>query len=149
MKLKNVNWKETAMQLAGTFVGIAGASWIKKGLQENETVSGLAGNAKNYLVPGVLTVAGAVMSASVNDKFLKSAGFGMTAVGGASILNEVTGKNIVTISGVNGVGSVRRAIPSQRRMMRGIGNVTTTYPGMGNQPSSLMPGMGASVKATF
>lgn len=127
MKWKQINWENTAMKLAGTLVGVAVGGATKKALNESKAVEGLAGEGKNYLVPVVLAVGGAVMSASVNNEFLKNAGFGVTAVGGASIVNELAGKEVITLNGVSGVRGIRgigripRRIPNQG-VSRGVGN---------------------------
>lgn len=128
------------MKLAGTLVGVAVGGATKKALNESKAVEGLAGEGKNYLVPVVLAVGGAVMSASVNNEFLKNAGFGVTAVGGASIVNELAGKEVITLNGVSGVSGVRglgrglgrmvRRIPAQG-VSRGVGNPAYDA-GMGN-----------------
>lgn len=123
MKIKSVNWKNTAMKLAGVFAGVVAGGACKKALNESNAVEGLAGDAKNYLVPAVLAVGGAVLSASVNDDFIKNAGFGITAVGGASIVNEAMGKEVITLNGVRGLGRMPRRIPAQGvvRGVRGMG----------------------------
>lgn len=135
MKFKSVNWKNTAMKLAGTLVGVAVGGAVKKTLNESNAVEGLAGETKNYLIPAVLAVGGAVLSASVNDDFVKNAGFGVTAVGGASMVNELAGKEVITLNGlkgVRGVGRLPRRYPSQIAMRSTAGVGKTSYEeGMG------------------
>lgn len=126
MKLKNVNWKDATMKLAGTFVGVVAGGIVKKTLNESNAVDGLAGSAKNYLVPAVMAVGGAVLSASVSDSFVKNVGFGVSAVGGAGLVNEAMGKEVITLNGVKGVGRIPRRIPSQ---VRGLG-ITSLEAGM-------------------
>ena len=128
MKFKSVNWKNTAMKLAGTLTGVVVGGALKKALNESNAVEGLAGNATKYLVPTLLAAGGAVVSASVNDDFIKNAGFGMTAVGGAGIVNELMGKEVITLNGVRGLGRMPRRIPSQVAT-RGIGTLSLE-PGM-------------------
>lgn len=127
MKFKQVNWKNTALKLAGTLTGVVVGGAVKKALNESNAVDGLAGNTKGYFVPALLAVGGAVVSASVNDDFIKNAGFGMTAVGGAGLVNEVMGKEVITLNGVRGLGRMPRRIPAQG--VRGMG-VTSYESGM-------------------
>ena len=143
MELKSVNLKDTGLELAGTFLGIIGGSYIDKAITENKTVEGLAGEAKDYIVPTIVTVGGAILSASVKNKFVKSVGFGVSCAGGAKIVNRASGKQVVSLGSVNN-NRVRR-IPQR---MRGIGYIKELPAGMGrtfNQPGSAIPGMSGTV----
>lgn len=134
--LKVSNVKSLAMKLAGTFTGVALGGTIKKALNQSTAVEGLAGEAKDYLVPVIIAAGGMVMSASVQDDFLKNAGFGVSAVGGASLVNQAFGKEVITLNGVRGLGRMPRRIPAQgvARTTYGVGR--TSYEngmsGMGN-----------------
>lgn len=142
MKFKSVNWKETATQIAGTFAGIVAGSFVDKQISENQAVEGLAGEAKDYLVPGIVAVGGALVSAASDNKLAKSFGFGVTAVGSAKILNRAAGKTVVSLGGVGSVRRMPRRIPQR---MRGVGEVEMKMiPGVGrtyNSGFKAMPGM--------
>lgn len=140
--MKKVNWKGTALNVAGVITGVVGGSVLKKALKGSQTVQGVAGNASGFLIPTVVSVAGAVLSGMTNDNFLKNASLGVTAVGGAGLINELCGREVVTL-GATDTRAVRstsvvmpRRLPKQTSV-RGIGS---TMPGMG----STMPGMGGT-----
>lgn len=154
MKLKKIDIKDTAIKLAGTFIGIAAGSATQKYLSESNTVSGLTGNGtvKNYLVPSVVAVAGTLCSACSNNDFVKSFGFGVTAVGGAQIVNQVAGKELIALakgsnnslaaignSDLGRVNRIPRRIPN-RALQPKTNGVGDLMPGMGTV--SMQPGCG-------
>ncbi len=152
-KFRKVNWKDTAIQVAGTFLGIAAGGTAQKYLSDSKAISGLGDTAVDYLVPSVILGAGAFCSASAKNSFLKSFGFGVTAVGGAKIVNQVAGKELVSLSASKGseqtnasnlalvetnlgrINRIPRRVPSrllnQARDVNGVGS------------AELMPGIGA------
>lgn len=141
--MKKVNWKGTVLNVAGVITGVVGGSVLKKALKGSQTVQGVAGSASGFLIPTVVSVAGAVLSGMTNDNFLKNASLGVTAVGGAGLINELCGREVVTLGATGATKPVRsssvvmpRRIP-QQTPIRGIGS---TMPGMGNT----MPGMGGT-----
>lgn len=143
---KNLNWKKTALNVAGVITGVVGGSILKNALNGNQTIQGVAGNASGFLIPAVVSVAGAVLSGMTDDNFLKNASLGVTAVGGAGFINELCGRNVVTLGATGNVKSVRsssivmpRRLPQQTPVnpVKGVGS---TMPGMG----STMPGMGGT-----
>ena len=143
---KNLNWKKTALNVAGVITGVVGGSILKNALNGNQTIQGVAGNASGFLIPAVVSVAGAVLSGMTDDNFLKNASLGVTAVGGAGFINELCGRNVVTLGATGNVKSVRsssivmpRRLPKQTPVnpVKGVGS---TMPGMG----STMPGMGGT-----
>lgn len=141
MKFRNVNFKETATQIAGTFAGIVAGSFVDKTIDQSKAVEGLAGEAKDYIVPSIVAVGGALLSASCDNKVMKSVGFGVTAVGAAKILNRAVGKTVVSLGSV---GSVRRM---PRRIPQRLKGVETVYAGMGRtfQQDAAFPGMSGNV----
>ena len=143
---KNLNWKKTALNVAGVITGVVGGSILKKALNGNQTIQGVAGNASGFMIPAVVSVAGAVLSGMTDDNFLKNASLGVTAVGGAGFINELCGRDVVTLGATGNVKPVRsssivmpRRLPQQTPVnpVKGVGS---TMPGMG----STMPGMGGT-----
>ena len=116
-------------------------------ISENKAIEGLAGESKDYIVPAIISVGGAILSAASNDNFMKSAGFGVTAVGAAKIVNRVAGKTVVSLGSVNSARRMPRRIP--QRSISGLGNTIAPLPaGMGrtfNQQGSALPGMSGQV----
>ncbi len=146
MKFRNVNWKDTATQIAGTFCGIVAGSFVDKTISDSNTVEGLAGDAKDYIVPSIVAVGGALVSAASDSKVVKSFGFGVTAVGAAKVVNRAAGKTIVSLGGVGSVRRMPRRIP--QRSVRGLGDAQIKMiPGIGRtfQPGSALPGMSGNV----
>lgn len=146
MEFKSINWKDTATQIAGTFCGIVTGSFVDKQISDNETVEGLAGNAKDYIVPSIVAVGGALVSAASDSKVVKSFGFGVTAVGAAKIVNRAAGKTVVSLGSVGSARRIPRRIP--QRSVRGVGDVPMKMiPGMGRtfQPGQALPGMSGNV----
>ena len=148
MKLKNVDFKDLGVRIAGTFVGIAAGSLAKDAISSNSTVEGLAGEATGYLAPALVSLAGAVVSAAMDDKFMKSAGFGITASGAATIVNKIAGKSVVSLSGTGKVGKVGNvgkigATRMPRRVPARINGVGSIMPGVGRTETiqSQLPGM--------
>lgn len=114
---RKAEWKDTALSAAGVITGVAVSGFIKKSLTK-ETLEGLGlnGEVSNYVVPGVLTAIGIAGAGFVSDKFTRSAALGITAVGGAGLLNELAGKEVVSLGNaeqvaIPGIGSNRKAIP--------------------------------------
>ena len=141
MKVANIDIKDTLVGVVGTLAGVAAGSILKKSLSTSQTVEGLAGNGKNYIVPTIILLGGAVVSGMSKDKLINSAALGFSAVGGASIANELAGKQIVSLGRVGTVGKVSSArkypaIP--RQSMRGIEPI---YPGMSGENTPMFPGM--------
>lgn len=132
-KVSNIDLKKTAVSVLGTLVGVAAGSAAKKVLSTSTTVEGLAGNAKNYIIPSILVAGGAVAAGMTNDDFLRTASLGMAAVGGASIANEIAGKQLVSLGSAS---SMPRRIPMQRGT-RGVAG-PVMLPGMGN--ANMLPG---------
>lgn len=141
MKVANIDIKSTLVGVVGTLAGVAAGSILKKSLTTSQTVEGLAGNGKNYIVPTIILLGGAVVSGMSQDKLINSAALGFSAVGGASIANELAGKQIVSLGRVGTVGKVSSArkypaIP--RQSMRGVDPI---YPGMSGENTPMFPGM--------
>lgn len=146
MKFKNINWKDTATQIAGTFAGIVAGSFVDKQISDSNTVEGLAGNAKDYIVPSIVAVGGALVSAASDSKVVKSFGFGVTAVGAAKVVNRAAGKTVVSLGSVGSARRMPRRIP--QRSLRGMGDDSMKMiPGIGRtfQPASAYPGMSGNV----
>lgn len=143
MKVANIDIKSTLVGVVGTLAGVAAGSILKKSLTTSPTVEGLAGNGKNYIVPTIILLGGAVVSGMSQDKLINSAALGFSAVGGASIANELAGKQIVSLGRVGSVGTMKR-IPRTRPVripQQGVsGQGATLYPGMSGQ-DVLLPGM--------
>lgn len=144
MKVANIDIKSTLVGVVGTLAGVAAGSILKKSLTTSPTVEGLAGNGKNYIVPTIILLGGAVVSGMSQDKLINSAALGFSAVGGASIANELAGKQIVSLGRVGAVGKVSSArkypaIP--RQSMRGVEPI---YPGMSGENTPMFPGMSGS-----
>lgn len=135
MSVANINLKSTVTSVTGAMVGVAAGSALKKVLTPSSEGEGVSGNAKNYVVPTVILLAGAVASGMTNDKFLGSAALGMAAVGGASIANELTGRQLVTLGATN---YPRRSFSAPHQRLRGVGNL---LPGMSGQNQTMQPGM--------
>lgn len=153
-----VNWKETGIKMAGTFVGIAAGSAARKYISGSNTVSGLFGGntAKDYFVPGVLAAVGAVVSATCKDEFIKAVGFGATSANGAAIVNQLVGRELVTLKGLgntmpgmggmrgigcNGMGVINRIPRRVPQKVSGLDSINA-MPGMSGGVSGTLPGMG-------
>lgn len=95
------NYKEAGVNTAGVMLGVIATSYLTKKTQE--AVSGLFGEdqetaekvTKNYVVPGVAMLAGALASTFCDNSFVKSVGYGVATVGGVKMVNEVAGEQIV------------------------------------------------------
>lgn len=148
MKVANIDIKDTATRVAGTLAGVAAGSILKKNLTTSQTVEGLAGEAKNYIVPTIMLLGGAVISGMSSNKMINSAALGFSAVGGASMVNELFGKQVVSLGRCGSVGRVntaRRYPAIPRQSMKGV---EPLYPGMSGENPILYPGMsGASANA--
>ncbi len=147
---RKVDWKDTAVQIAGTFLGIAAGGTAQKYLSGSKAISGLGSTAvADYLVPTVILGAGAFCSASSKSSFLKSFGFGVTAVGGAKIVNQVAGKELVSLSASKGATSGVAVVESNlgrvnripRRVPSRLWASTNKTEGVGGA-AALMPGIG-------
>lgn len=153
MKISSIKLKETAETVAGIIVGVAAGSQAKKALSKAASSQLEGDSAKNYIIPGVLAVGGIVAHAFSEHKFLKAASLGLTAVGGAGLVNEVTGKQVVALGDVddsNGVIPAYRqiitgrsiAIPRQTPVVPTFNPVAgvESVPGIGD--SNTIPGLG-------
>lgn len=142
MKVANIDIKKTAIGVVGTLIGVAAGSAAKKALTSSQSVEGLAGNAKNYIVPGIIFLGGAVAAGMTNDEFLRPASLGMAAVGGASIANELAGKQLVSL------GSTQTSMPRRRfQPQRGVAG--TLLPGMSGQNETQYPGMSGKEQQAY
>lgn len=154
---RKVDWKETAIQVAGTFLGIAAGGTAQKYLSDSKAISGLGSGTvvADYVVPTVILGAGAFCSASAKSSFLKSFGFGVTAVGGAKIVNQVAGKELVSLSASKvseqsntnnlavvetNLGRLGRTNRIPRRVPSRLWTNTSKTAGVGS--AELMPGIG-------
>ena len=81
MKVANIDIKSTLVGVVGTLAGVAAGSILKRTLTTSPTVEGLAGNGKNYIVPTIILLGGAVVSGMSQDKLINSAALGFSAVG--------------------------------------------------------------------
>lgn len=144
-----MNLKNAALNFCGVLVGLAAASFVNK--KGTETVQGLMGeetaaekesSMSKYIVPGVTTAAGLAVAALMDNKMIQSVGAGVAAAGAVRIVNEASGKTVVSLQGVGNSSTmpisstsvmIPRALPVQTPVM-GI------EPGMGNP--DLIPGMG-------
>lgn len=145
-----MNLKNAALNFVGVLVGVAGASFINKkgteaveGLMGEETTAEKKSSMSKYIVPGITTAAGIAAAAMMDNKMIQSVGAGVAAAGAVRLVNEASGKTVVSLQGVSGVGDtlpissttimIPRALP-QQTPVQGI------EPGMGG--TDIIPGMG-------
>lgn len=102
-KAKRINYKGVAMRGACILGGLIAGTYVKqfiskKGVNGTDLL-GLEGSTSKIASPAIVTAAGFAVNTMAKNPMLKDAALGMIAAGGAGILNAVSGKSIVSLSG--------------------------------------------------
>ena len=150
-------WKETGMSALAVIGGVMVGTALKKALAKTtESVEGLAGQVSNYVVPAILTVGGVAANGMTKNPILKNVALGVTAVGGAGVINEAMGRSVVALgnTGVvvgrrplglptdSGAITIPRQIPAKT-----IEPVFNSVNGVNGAKGDLVPGMGTTIDA--
>lgn len=141
--------KTTTTEVVALVAGVAAGSWLKKQFGGAQLL-GEGSSANKYVVPSVLTIAGAVASAMTENEIMRPAALGVAAVGGAGLVNELAGRSVVALGNAGGalpVTSGRIAMPRripQQTPVRGVAPSQPALPGIGMTSEVALPGVGVS-----
>lgn len=145
-----MNIKDGLMTFAGAFAGVAITAYATKAASESETVGRLLGeetpgktDTMKYVVPGLITVAGIVGAAMLNNKTAQAACVGAASVGAAKLVNGVSGSKVISLGATDDIVApinsrsliIPRAIPAQTPMygsekLPGTAGVKEALPGI-------------------
>lgn len=121
--------KKLLEKIGATVLGLAAGTVINNFLSKKDVngsdIMGLSGDTSGYIAPAIVAAAGVfgVSFAKRND-FIKQACIGLAAAGGASLVNKVTNRTIVSLSGddtvapIPGVGAIEyQQLPENNELM--------------------------------
>jgi hypothetical protein len=98
------NYKSVAMRGACILGGLIAGTYVKNLIAKKDATNGtdllgLSGDTSAVAAPAIITAAGFAANAAAKNQMLKDVALGMVAAGGAGLLNAVTGKSVVSLSG--------------------------------------------------
>lgn len=121
---------ESMKKMGGVAVGLAAATILNTFLQKKtnlsggDTILGLDGTTGKYVLPTIIGAVGVIGHQLVKGDFAKDVAIGVAAAGAAGLINKLTEKAIVSLSG-------------DEEMIPGLGAADVTYeqlPVYGGEP---------------